>query len=280
MAHELQQFLTYWQDPDGRDEHRQSPWLASDKNSRDWHSPVEKLEIARPRFAELIRNMAPDIEAGRWDVIVGDDVSGRTGTLLVQRVIDRVYRDRGYPTPPTFFLALGRDLQGSSKLRQQLAEYVSQADHQFNRALFVTDNIGEGNTIHFACGLLHNAAHLPADVASFVEDSSVADVCRSVSRITGDTDLRTYSTNWQSWADRPELHGGTYLPRLRRSFGVEKYDDSPITESRRAHDIRAAHAGKLAVDHSIPINPDVAAVRHKIEEMADDIYEEVFGKKS
>ena len=73
-------------------------------------SEVSDLEEPIKR---ILKDILPNIERGDYQLIVGDDASGRIPTLIIDRFIKKVYKKMGFDTPQTIFFAGSRFLWGS-----------------------------------------------------------------------------------------------------------------------------------------------------------------------
>ena len=258
------------------------------------YTPVERLEAARTNFEELVADMAPDIDAGRWDLIIGDDVSGRIPALILADVIKRRYADKDIDPPNIRFIALGQHVLPDS-YREYLIDQGEADDGVFNepspteeqlrnvvegmggskRALFVTDNIGEGNSIRLIMGALEHHG-IASDVASISESAILVHAMVSKHR-EQDPDTKGFGLKGDVNQQRGTLHVSSMgRPRFRQAVGVEKYDLTlPITEGVRQHDLRdAAEQGDVPV---LPkANTEVAQLRQAAKAMAADLYRNHF----
>ncbi len=97
----------------------------------------------------LLEQLHDRIEKGSYDLIFGDDASGRIPTMILRDVINRVYHDRGQKIPYTAFVAGSRFIdeahipEKTEKLVQHIKKIVEWNDAS-ERALVVTDTIGTG----------------------------------------------------------------------------------------------------------------------------------------
>ena len=53
----------------------------------------------------ILEKILPDIENGRYDLIIGIDASGRLPTLATNKFIKYIYQEKGYELPKTIFMA-------------------------------------------------------------------------------------------------------------------------------------------------------------------------------
>ena len=132
------------------------------------------LELRDP-IEKILEELSPLLESGEIQLIIGDDASGRIPTAIFRKIFDKAYKERGFITPETRFLAGGRSLQGEDKKEKEkkIAEYMEQAkgdvEKKFGRTLtkvlVVTDVINTGESLDPLMSAL-NKAGIEAKVAS------------------------------------------------------------------------------------------------------------------
>lgn len=219
----------------------------------DGTTPIERLEAGRPQLEQLLTSMAPDIRAGRWDAILGDDVSGRIPTLILRSVIARVYAEEGIKqAPSTYFVAMGKEF---SKYPRDEEDHQRELDvKQYldsgkwpQRVLFVTDNIAGGGSIQTVLETLDDLG-IPCDVASVQEPVAVVeqvsghvpyseedartlvDRFAAEGRIHDEEERAKYLQTWTSGSDH-----GARDPQAKY-YGVENpisgYDSQPFHLAR------------------------------------------------
>lgn len=237
---------------------------------RDFLTPLERLESARPDFEELVTKLAPDIRVRRWDALLGDDVSGRVTALLLHGVMARWYREQGYSAPQTFFLALGRSRWDEGEQENALFAYLSEAKKP-HRVLFITDNVGTGTTVSQMQELLDTFG-VANDVASAQAETGLLHNV-SLSHLERQPDARFYGVDSRPRnSDTQQLHASSFTrPRWRSAIGVESYGN-PTTEALRSHALRKTHGGELKSDTNLPVNADVTELRYAIDYMAEELY--------
>ncbi len=123
-------------------------------------------EIAdlEPLALSVVNQLKDLIERGEYDVIIGDDRSGRVPTLILEKIIDK-YNHGGEPIK-TFFVAGGNKGNWSSWKEGAVGEYVDKIAGNFKKALLITESMGTGEgTGRFIDSL--EKTHLDFDVVSF-----------------------------------------------------------------------------------------------------------------
>jgi|GEM_PF-3101856 len=129
----------------GQNEQEPKPYNV--KEIEDLRSPVEKI----------LETIGPAIERGEYQLIIGDDASGRVPTLIFKRIVDDVYDEHGFGRPITRFIAGAKHpnwAQTSEKedKEKKVEEYLSSVKKQLQekeqngsvKALVVTDSIHTG----------------------------------------------------------------------------------------------------------------------------------------
>lgn len=108
-------------------------------------------EVAELRSSceRLLEGLHERIEQGSYDLIVGDDASGRIPTLILRNVIKAIYHEKGLPIPYTAFVAGSRFIhephipEKTDQITQHIKKIAEWHDGN-DRALIVTDTIGGG----------------------------------------------------------------------------------------------------------------------------------------
>jgi hypothetical protein len=125
----------------------------------------EIFELRAP-FEKILQELSEDIEHGNIQFIIGDDASGRIPTMVLRRCIAKLYEERGYPTPPTFFVngpGSGADLtqdqidERTSRISEYLDKRLSDRDPD-RKTILVTEAIMTGfslKPLFLACKNLH-----------------------------------------------------------------------------------------------------------------------------
>ena len=110
------------------------------------YQEIAELRVSCERILEGLHDR---IDQGSYDLIVGDDASGRIPTLILRNVIKEIYHDKGFQIPYTAFVAGSRFIhepripEKTEQLTQRIKK-VGEWHDGSNRALIVTDTIGGG----------------------------------------------------------------------------------------------------------------------------------------
>lgn len=133
----------------------------------DLEGPIEKI----------LGQLRPEIDAGKYSLVISDDASGRIPALMVGHVIKDIYEKKGIPPPMFRAIAgsshiAGTDVKGREEKIRLIAEYLAkvrttaaQGRGTLERALIVTDTIAEGRSIKVLLEALARN-QLKADVAT------------------------------------------------------------------------------------------------------------------
>lgn len=121
---------------------------------------VEKNEIKNPEIEalrgplkEVLCQIGSKFETGEYDVIIGDDVSGRVVSLALGNIINNIYKEHGYKKLEHLFLAgQGRGGDQQKKRTNNVGKHLDNVFQQRGlnkpkRILVVTDTIETGNSL-------------------------------------------------------------------------------------------------------------------------------------
>jgi hypothetical protein len=127
-------------------EHIESKTVYGVPESEYHYQEIAELKSSCKRLLEQLHDR---IESGSYDLIIGDDASGRIPTLVMRDVIKRIYHERGRKIPHTAFVAGSRfiDEIRIPEKTKALAEHVrkiAEWHDESDRALVITDTIGMG----------------------------------------------------------------------------------------------------------------------------------------
>ena len=141
-------------------------WERFSKEAPSWQEAEskDKLELEQirmfqrliePMMDSLVAQVKPDVESGRWGVVLGDDRGARLPALAMREILANAARDNNAKTPDTFFVAAGVSRQGAeyeNNLKQRIAALKELIGNE--RVLLVTDHIDSGKTIQRLSDLL------------------------------------------------------------------------------------------------------------------------------
>ncbi|MDE1970662.1 MAG: hypothetical protein KGI50_03755 [Patescibacteria group bacterium] len=154
------------------------------EKTQESRAMISMIAALREPMEKLLEQLRPYLEKGEYQLIVGDDTSGRIPTLIFRRVIQAIYEEKGYPSPKTIFL-VGRRPAINYKKQDMTIEYVKHILPELKKsqkstntplkALIVTEAVASGNSVEFLSELLRGAG-IMSDVAALGRD----DPARSV----------------------------------------------------------------------------------------------------
>ncbi len=130
-------------------------------------SDVAASDVEVSRAAEEVRDLlpylAPGLRNGAYDVILGEDTSGRLPALLIYRVAQVAL---GAGAPPLVFLQSERGSGVPGPMRDRFERLAPALSGMAGgRALIVTDNLGHGGSVRNTLTLLAEAG-IQADVVA------------------------------------------------------------------------------------------------------------------
>lgn len=137
----------------------------------------EGIENLREPIEKILSQLYDDIEAGAYQLITGDDASGRIPALILNNVIKARYRAKGYSDPEMNFVAgvgsghsRGKALDktallGRTSLVRQIKDRILAGGGELKGALIVTDIIETGNSLRPLVEALENEG-VSADIAA------------------------------------------------------------------------------------------------------------------
>ncbi|MBI1975040.1 MAG: hypothetical protein HYS57_01615 [Parcubacteria group bacterium] len=123
---------------------------------------LEAIAELREPIQRILSQIGDLIERGEYGLIIGEDASGRIPALIFDRVIRRIYRDKGYLPPETRFVAGGtpsaQDVY-AIKAREvtnmlEATKTVLQERLVGQRVLVVTDTISFGTSLGLLASVL------------------------------------------------------------------------------------------------------------------------------
>lgn len=126
---------------------------------------IKHKEIAELRepIQELLLQLKEKIDSGEYNLIIGDDASGRIPTLIFERILRNVYREKGFKLPDTIFVAgsgsrrAAIEQEGKTQKLNELFDKYKKGEKTFKserkenldkiKALVITDTIETGTSL-------------------------------------------------------------------------------------------------------------------------------------
>lgn len=107
-------------------------------------------ELKEPTI-EMLRPVLEQVKNGEYQLIIGDDASGRIPTWIVRKVINAAYHEQGRAEIPTRFVAGTRRYDPRNELHRekkaQLKDYLDELKEEISgltKVLIVTDSVAKG----------------------------------------------------------------------------------------------------------------------------------------
>lgn len=146
------------------------PYFGKEKPSAEAEYKHEEIEAIRKPFFSLVEKLKEDIDAETYDVLIGDDASGRIPTVALRNLMTERMRqahpdmsqEEDREALKTYFVAGGRISTNTEKLEEFFAKIKPTVK---KRALFVTEHIGSGESAKRIGEMLENA-NIPFDIAT------------------------------------------------------------------------------------------------------------------
>ncbi len=112
---------------------------------------TKEILTLKSAVAELIDEMKDKIEAGKYSLIIGDESSGRIPTLLINKVISKIYEENGLEKPKIVFLAGNNPGKAAADYVEVLDDFFKEHKIEFpdkdHGALISTEYILSGTRL-------------------------------------------------------------------------------------------------------------------------------------
>lgn len=122
----------------------ESPQYISKEKAKGIESAIEELEEP---IKFILMKMKPNLEKGDFEVIIGDDASGRLPTLIIGAVIKKVNSYLGFRLPSVRFFA-GKGEERKAKKIKEFMEENNIRPSPTKKILVVTDFIATGSSLY------------------------------------------------------------------------------------------------------------------------------------
>ncbi len=161
------------------EEARNSPKNISEKNLKQLKSRLAKEYSAKDMEIEdaydLVKEaggiVTPELAAvlknGDYDLLIGDDTSGRLSALILHDLTQRYARENPSANdPPLLFVAGGRGIEErKAAIQDHFQKLFKKAKQSPSRALLVTETIATGNSERVFAGMMREIG-VPTDIAT------------------------------------------------------------------------------------------------------------------
>ena len=149
------------------------PGTVPESESTIRHQEIESL---REPMMHVLEQMRERIDRGEYNLIIGDDASGRIPTWVFYNFLKKVYVRNNLPPPSVRYFAGSRNAMGkvvekkTEEIANHIARFVEKEKQKDNKgrqqkALIVTDTIATGNSLAPIVEALRKN-DMPLDVAA------------------------------------------------------------------------------------------------------------------
>lgn len=117
------------------------------------HEEIE--ELFNP-IKEILYRFREQINQGVYKLLIGDDASGRIPTLILDRVLKAIYKERGHVLPKTIFMAgsgtgfdtiYGQPLAAKREKIKDFIQHIFKSNSSSKRVMVITENIFTGKSL-------------------------------------------------------------------------------------------------------------------------------------
>ena len=127
---------------------------------------LEIIENIKEPIGKILEQLNSDVRDGNYELIIGDDASGRIPTLIIREVMSLVNKKNNKPNPKTIFIAKPRidyrpeessekfqertkDIEKNIRnhVRKILETFIKSHGYKPKKILVVTEGIATGNTL-------------------------------------------------------------------------------------------------------------------------------------
>ncbi|MCE9541097.1 phosphoribosyltransferase [Candidatus Kaiserbacteria bacterium] len=211
----------------------------------------ETLERLEKSVASLVSDMKERINGAEYELVIGEDASGRLPALMLGTVLKDVYESRGIRAPMVRFLTSSRPTKESGDIwekrtaavREALSEIKKTFDEsgRNGKVLLVTDVIDTGNSME---GLLRA-----------VQEAGMAPEVATVALLKGDSDSYTRAEAFEKHWGVNVYWTQNHLTDVFRNrlSGVTKSKDGAyaVANDRTVGIVRAARERVINAAHRI-----------------------------
>lgn len=236
--------------------------LKKESGKREGYN-FKEMKAIEESSVSLIASMKEAIDSEKYDVLIGDDASGRIPTLTIWNVMKERMREKHPDWSPemqrkalqTYFVAGGQDNPNSAELKDYFSKVKERAD---KRVLLITEYIESGQSI-FRLGKMLEDLEIPFDIATLQFSTEGDDREQEVRDFLIRHKIYIGDISYSEGA--PAIYGKTTLS------GVFKVTDPEINPSMMAHSIPAK------------VDPlDLTKAREDMKQISDKALTTVWGK--
>lgn len=114
---------------------------------------LEEFEDSREEFEDLVKQLAPAIKNHEYNLVVGDDASGRVPTLVLGGLVKEIYKKDKVDPPQILFFIGGRKFKYYEEEEGLVSDFFQKLEEQKKikttpgKALVVTEYMSTGGTV-------------------------------------------------------------------------------------------------------------------------------------
>jgi hypoxanthine phosphoribosyltransferase len=239
--------------------------------------PAESLREVEPLLTTLADKLL-DTEQDRWNVIIGDDTSGRLPTRFIRDVLKADGRDFA-----TFFVvgsAVYRDANGPGPYEQWFDRISRQVGEPL-RPLVVTESVGTGAAVNFIRKTMEQ--YCEQGIEPEIATVAVSDEAEDMVDFYGGKGREALNRTWQGFENPPKISlARTALKKLRDTTpnaaveymrsrtSLRLFDDAP--QPNHSLGIYSDTTAELPIAGVMPGTDRAAASRllRRMDELADE----------
>lgn len=232
---------------------------------REMHPEIAELKKPMQRLLEQLRER---IDRGDYQLIIGDDASGRIPARIMHWVMQEVYKEKGFAGPDIRFFAgsgrldgLGQQIEKFKKIENFLEVPIidikyhydnnipvpNALRHSITHVLIVTESIQTGIALLPLTAALRKQG-INCDVATVGLDWDATDEFETVKEATRELSQRFEGNIYYGFEGTPNIHRAYYLS------GVEKLPHSLFSHRSKdgtvdpEEDLSAQYVGEARED--------------------------------
>lgn len=212
------------------------------------HEPeynFDDFEYAEQYLRKIICDMLPAINNHEYDMILGDDASGRIPTLVLQKFIAEAYKRDGVKPPETLFYAAGsrRDPEDRDLVYKKISEDLKRKKakiKEHKKALIVTEYIASGSSMDEFIKSAKDAG-IDCDVATLFTDMD-EDFYRNRPTLPNLKNVKIYTGRFKDEENAPLFYkksgvNGVYKDHRKSNIHSELAVENPASINEAREDV-------------------------------------------
>jgi hypothetical protein len=233
-------------------------------------SGLQNLEDRLPEVEPYLFNLADqvldDVQHADWNLLVGDDTSGRLPTYFIRRVL----AENGYDVP-TRFVAGSKVLHeelGSDSYRDYFGWMVHSLGQSSTRALIVTESTSSGKTMNLltSCLAPYVEAIDTAAVANYYVDKYKTTYAGGSGKDAGFRVFHAFeSQSLLTTRSRHLMQARKYIPQPIKNIIPARLKAVGIHPSNDLLGLRVPQGATYPIAHRRPDNPHSARAYHAVD---------------